>query len=179
MCPQCREDELLCELSNHISVISIPRARAIHPLQLRSHPCSARLVRVMNVLRGYRHDDVAPFGQHVWEGLEEERPALEEGSCDPNGAMGGVHVMRRWGRGLEREALFLFTDFSREGISPMQFRDWLPRDLRRSTSRHADGGHPLISFLSLWRSAWLVSGGSCCGRQRSPSSFSSFFFLSK
>ena len=108
----------------------------------------------MNVLRGYRHDDVAPFDQHVWEGLEEGRPALGEGSCDPNGAMGGVHVMRRRGRGLEREALFLFTDFSREGISPMQFRDWLPRDLRRPTSRHADGGHPLISFLSLWQSAW-------------------------
>ena len=77
----------------------------------------------MNVLRGYRYDDVAPFHQHVWEGLEEGGLALE-GSCDPNGAMGGVHVMRRRGRGLEREALFLFTDFSREGISPMQFRDF-------------------------------------------------------
>ena len=88
------------------------------------------LVRAMNVVRGYREDEVPAIHAALGAGLVEGGLVLE-GSTDTEGHVTVAHLLRRRGEVLVREALLFHTDFTR-GFSPWLFRDWLPRDLRRS-----------------------------------------------
>lgn len=108
----------------------------------------ARLIRVMNVLRGYREEEVAPAHAQLGAALEEEGLAME-GSANPSGGLLTAHLLRRRGGTLRREGLLFFTAFE-EGFAPAQFRDWLPRDLRRRVRP----GEAIHAFLSDWTAAW-------------------------
>jgi hypothetical protein len=102
----------------------------------------------MNVLRTYREEEVAPahalLGATLIEG-----GLLLEGSADPTGAILTAHLLRRRQGALHKEALLLFTDFSK-GFAPLLFRDWLPRDLRRRVRP----GEPIHALLQTWTDAW-------------------------
>ena len=60
-----------------------------------------------------------------------------------------THLLRRRGKVIHREGLLFATDFSR-GFSPLLFRDWLPRDLRRRVK----SGEGIFSFLMGWQNAF-------------------------
>ncbi len=102
------------------------------------------VVRAMNVLRGYREAEVPALHAALGAGLVEGGLVLE-GSCETDGAVTVVHLLRRRGAGLVREALLFHTDGTR-GFSPWLFRDWLPRDLRR----RAHPGTPVHALLEAW-----------------------------
>lgn len=109
---------------------------------------TVRLIRVMNLLRGYRSEDVPGVHQTLGDALL-EGGLLVEGSSDTPGAVLAAHLLRRGPEGLVREALLFHTDFSR-GFAPVLFRDWLPRDLRRRVKP----GEPIHSFFAHWTGAW-------------------------
>ncbi|MDP1827258.1 MAG: hypothetical protein Q8L48_28550 [Archangium sp.] len=133
------------------------------------------VVRAMNVLRGYREEEVPAIHAALGAALVEGGLVLE-GSTDTDGHVTVAHLLRRRGGRLVREALLFHTDFSR-GFSPWLFRDWLPRDLRRratpGTAIHellkrweaqAKGGDPRARFLSSVRgivdaSPWEMEHG--------------------
>lgn len=102
------------------------------------------VVRAMNVLRGYREEEVPAIHAALGAGLV-EGGLLLEGSTDTEGHVSVVSLLRRRAGGLVREALLFHTDFAR-GFSPWLFRDWLPRDLRR----RAQPGTAIHSLLSRW-----------------------------
>jgi hypothetical protein len=102
------------------------------------------VVRAMNVLRGYREDEVPAIHQALGAGLV-DGGLLIEGSTDTEGHVMVAHLLRRRGAQLVREALLFHTDFSR-GFSPWLFRDWLPRDLRRN----AKPGTAIHALLTQW-----------------------------
>ena len=104
------------------------------------------VVRAMNVLRGYREEEVDEIHVALGAGLV-EGGLLLEGSTDTEGHVTVVWVMRRRASALVREALLFHTDFMR-GFSPWLFRDWLPRDLRR----RAQPGTAIHSLLAAWDS---------------------------
>ncbi|MDP3152663.1 MAG: hypothetical protein Q8N23_08340 [Archangium sp.] len=104
------------------------------------------VVRAMNVLRGYREEEVDEIHAALGAGLV-EGGLLLEGSSDTEGRVTVVWVMRRRAGALVREALLFHTDFTR-GFSPWLFRDWLPRDLRR----RAQPGTAIHSLLAAWSS---------------------------
>ncbi|MDQ3262919.1 MAG: methylase [Myxococcota bacterium] len=108
----------------------------------------ARLIRVMNVLRGYRSEELPQAHALLGAALEEGGLAVE-GSADPSGRLLCCHLLRRRAGVLHREALLFFTDFEC-GFAPMQFRDWLPRDLRRRVLP----GEPIHAFFRAWTFAW-------------------------
>ncbi len=108
----------------------------------------ARLVRVMNVLRGYRAEELPQAHALLGAALTEGGLAVE-GSADPSGGLLTCHLLRRREGVLHREALLFFTAFE-AGFAPMQFRDWLPRDLRRRVLP----GEPIHAFLRAWTLAW-------------------------
>ncbi|GMU59718.1 MAG: hypothetical protein AMXMBFR34_14810 [Myxococcaceae bacterium] len=107
----------------------------------------AVLVRVMNVVRGYREDEVAEIRALLGHAIGDGGLFLE-GSSDTEGHVLTAWVVGRRGEELVKEALLLWTDFSR-GFSPWLFRDWLPRDLRRRVKP----GEPVHALLSEWASA--------------------------
>ena len=74
---------------------------------------------------------------------------LIEGSADPTGALLTAWLIRRTGAELRKEALLFFTDCSR-GFAPIQFRDWLPRDLRRDVRP----GTWIHALLADWSQVW-------------------------
>ena len=104
------------------------------------------VVRAMNVLRGYREDEVPALHEALGAALI-EGGLLLEGSTDTEGHVTVVGLMRKRSGQLRREALLFHTDFSR-GFSPWLFRDWLPRDLRRSVRP----GTAIQSLLTTWDS---------------------------
>lgn len=108
----------------------------------------ARLVRAMNVLRGYREEEVEA-AHRDWAAPLIEGGLLVEGTCDPTGAVLTAHLIRKRVDGLEREGLLLHTNFTR-GFAPWMFRDWLPRDLRR----RVQPGTPLHDFFTEWTRIW-------------------------
>jgi hypothetical protein len=83
------------------------------------------VVRAMNVLRSYQAHEVAPARALMFDALI-PGGLLIEGSSDTDGHVLVVSLSRG-----ERGELLFHTDFTR-GFSPWLFRDWLPRDLRRS-----------------------------------------------
>lgn len=108
-------------------------------------PASA--IRAMNVLRQYPPEQVseahARWGRSLAPG-----GILLEGSTNRTGDVLACHVLRR-GDELFREAL-LFGTRGVGGFAPMQLRDVLPRDLRRSCRPD----HPLGAFFARWTEAW-------------------------
>lgn len=113
--------------------------------QLSSRP---RLVRAMNVLRAYPAREIPQAHQALGAPLL-EGGLLVDGSADPEGSLLTAHLIRRTPEGLFREALWFSTSFQR-GFAPIQFRDWLPRDLRRRVVP----GEPILAFLDAWTAAW-------------------------
>jgi len=109
----------------------------------------ARLIRAMNVLRGYRTEELAPAHEALGAALSQGGLAVE-GSADPDGGLLTCHLLRKKPTGeVHREALLFFTAFER-GFAPLQFRDWLPRDLRRRVLP----GEPIHTLLKQWTDAW-------------------------
>ncbi|WNG34747.1 methylase [Archangium violaceum] len=109
---------------------------------------TVRLIRAMNLLRGYRPEEVSGIHQKLGGALL-EGGLLVEGSTDTSGAVLVAHLLRRVPEGLSREALLFHTDFSR-GFAPVLFRDWLPRDFRRRVKP----GEPIHAFFAQWMEAW-------------------------
>lgn len=112
-----------------------------------------RLLRVMNVLRGYREAELPATYEALRQTLAPGGLCLE-GSADPAGALLTCHLLRRQGEALLDEGLLFFTDFSR-GFAPLQFRDWLPRDLRRKVRAPA----PIYDFFERWTARWQTARG--------------------
>jgi hypothetical protein len=108
----------------------------------------ARLVRAMNVLRGYPVTQVARARRSLGAPLL-DGGLLVEGSSDGVGSALGARVFRKRRGQLEDEGLLFATDFSR-GFAPILFRDVLPRDLRRSVRP----GEPIHDFFVAWTLAW-------------------------
>jgi hypothetical protein len=109
------------------------------------------VVRAMNVLRGLGEADAAALQTQLGQALEPDGLLLE-GSSDTDGHLLTCHVLRRGEGGLAGEVLF-FSDFSR-GFSPWQFRDWLPRDLRRNVKP----GTAVHALLTSWDEAITHAG---------------------
>ncbi|PTL77839.1 methylase [Vitiosangium sp. GDMCC 1.1324] len=109
---------------------------------------SVRLIRAMNLLRGYRPEEVPAIHQTLGGALL-EGGLLVEGSTDTPGAVLVAHLLRRVPEGISREALLFHTDFSR-GFAPVLFRDWMPRDFRRRVKP----GEPIHAFFADWTAAW-------------------------
>lgn len=112
---------------------------------------TVRLIRAMNLVRGYRPEEVPDIHRTLGEALL-EGGLLVEGSTDADGAVGVSHLLRRGARGLVREALLFHTDFTR-GFAPVLFRDWLPRDFRRRVKP----GEPIHAFFAGWMEAWSAA----------------------
>jgi hypothetical protein len=109
---------------------------------------TVRLIRAMNLLRGYRPEEVPGIHDTLGSALL-EGGLLVEGSTDTPGAVLVAHLLRRVPGGLAREALLFHTDFSR-GFAPVLFRDWMPRDFRRRVKP----GEPIHAFFADWTAAW-------------------------
>lgn len=110
------------------------------------------IVRALNVLRQY--DASAAPGAHAMMGRKLiEGGLLVEGSCDRKGEVCVVHVMRKRGEVLVREAL-LCVVASGVHFAPRMLRDWLPQDLRRGVGMT----HGVFAdFLSVWMSCFEES----------------------
>jgi hypothetical protein len=109
---------------------------------------TVRLIRAMNLLRGYRPEEVPDIHRKLGGALL-PGGLLVEGSTDTPGAVLVTHLLRRTVEGLSREALLFHTDFSR-GFAPVLFRDWMPRDFRRRVKP----GEPIHAFFAEWTAAW-------------------------
>jgi hypothetical protein len=110
------------------------------------------IVRAMNVVRGYREDEVPAIHEALGAAVVEGGLVLE-GSTDTEGHVTVAHVLRRRGGALVRAALLFHTDFTR-GFSPWLFRDWLPRDLRR----RALPGTAIHELLTRWDAKAKATG---------------------
>lgn len=108
----------------------------------------ARLVRAMNVLRGYPESAVPSAHAQLAAPLL-SGGLLVEGTCSGDGGRLCAHWIRKRGAELVREAVCFSTDFS-AGFAPLMFRDQLPRDLRR----HVRPGEAIGEFLFAWRAAF-------------------------
>lgn len=109
---------------------------------------SVRLLRAMNLLRGYPAESVPGIHQKLGEQLL-VGGLLLEGSADTEGGVLVAHLLRRTHEGVHREALLFHTDFS-HGFAPVVFRDWLPRDFRRRVRP----GERIHDFFSAWTASW-------------------------
>ncbi len=108
----------------------------------------AGVVRCANVLRQYPVADIPAAHCAL---ATEVRPGgvVLEGSSDTDGHVFSFYVLRRGGNTLQREALVFGTDFVR-GFAPIQFRDYLPRDVRRQVQP----GGVLEAWFGRWTAAW-------------------------
>lgn len=120
----------------------------------------ACLVRAMNVVRGYREDEVPAIHAALGAATADGGLVLE-GSTDTEGHVMAAWVLSKRGGALVRDALLVHTDFSR-GFSPWLFRDWLPRDLRRRVKP----GAPVHGLLSAWAAAVEALGPGVPARAR-------------
>jgi hypothetical protein len=115
------------------------------PLTAAERP---RLIRALNVLRGY--DELEARAAHLKLGAALlPGGLLLEGTSSHRGGVLCVHLLRRLDAGLTREGLLFATDFS-QGFAPLLFRDRLPRDLRR----HCRPGTPMHALLAAWTDAF-------------------------
>ncbi len=107
-----------------------------------------RLVRALNLLRGYPEGEVRAAWRAMGRGLL-PGGLLVEGGTDKTGSVLVTHLLRRTDTGLEHEAMLFATDLSR-GFAPAMFRGVLPRLVR---SR--DGpGLAVRGFLDRWTACW-------------------------
>lgn len=130
----------------------------------------ARLIRMMNVLRGYPESEVSPAHRCLGAALV-PGGLLVEGSADPTGSLLTCHLLRRADaegppRPLVDEGLLFFTDF-RHGFAPRQFRDWLPRLYRRNAGPDTNVG----GFLNAWTAAWTQARNEAGSRLAPPEAF--------
>lgn len=109
---------------------------------------SARLVRAMNVLREY-HPSTALDAYADWAAPLTQGGLLLAGSSDKYGDTMTALLMRKTGKDVVRESLLFFTTFE-QGFGPWMFRDWLPRDLRRSVGE----GDAVFGLLEDWHEAF-------------------------
>jgi hypothetical protein len=110
------------------------------------------IVRAMNVLRGYREEEVPAIHEALGAAVIDGGLVIE-GSTDTEGHVTVAWLLRKHGGALTREALLFHTDFTR-GFSPWLFRDWLPRDLRR----RAQPGTEIHALLSDWDARAKATG---------------------
>ena len=115
-------------------------------------------VRAMNVLRAYPLEQIADAHRALAAPLIEGGLVIE-GSTDVAGDLTVAHVLRKRGPDLLREHLLFHTTFA-HGFAPRQFRDHLPRDLRRSVKP----GTRLFDFLRDWHSAFEQTRGELSSR---------------
>ncbi len=113
----------------------------------------ALVVRVANVARGLTKEAADDLHRQVAPALKEGGVCLE-GSTDVEGHLAAFFVLRKRGTdavdsGVVREALVFHTAAAR-GFSPWQFRDVLPRALRREVTE----GSVTHRFFSEWEQVW-------------------------
>ncbi|MFL5320751.1 MAG: methylase [Myxococcaceae bacterium] len=111
-------------------------------------PAGAVVVRAMNVLRGYPVERVSEAHASMGAALIEGGLGID-GTSDPGGDVLTAHLLRRRGERVVREALLFHSSFEL-GFGPMQFRDWLPRDLRRRVR----SGEWIGELFERWSAAW-------------------------
>ncbi len=111
------------------------------------------VVRAMNVLRGYRAEDLAGATEALAAPLI-DGGLLLEGSTDTAGDVMVASLLRKGQHALTLEGLLFHTTFAR-GFAPWLFRDSLPRAFRRSTRP----GTPLYAFLEAWQRAFAKTQG--------------------
>lgn len=103
------------------------------------------LIRAMNVFRQYPIEQALPgyrlLASHLRAGGQ-----LLVGSCDSGGDIGSFWV---YGSDADPAALVVWTSGA-DGFAPIQFRDWLPRDIRRADP----GESPFLELEPVWRAAW-------------------------
>lgn len=97
---------------------------------LQAFTGSAAIVRAMNVVRGYRADEVEGIHRALCAAATTGGLVIE-GSTDVEGHVLACHLFRCAGGEPVHHGLLLHTDFTR-GFSPWLFRDVFPRDLRRA-----------------------------------------------
>lgn len=114
---------------------------------LTAEPRSA-VLRVANVARGMQLDEAKTLPGELERSLV-DGGLLLEGSTDVTGALSSFFVWRRSGGSLRRELLVFHSTFER-GFAPMQFRDVLPRELRRDVKP----GRPITQLLAAWDEIW-------------------------
>ncbi len=132
-----------------------PRLRALHGgFEALAALAPVTVVRAMNVLRAYPLEDIAAAHAALGAPLIDGGLVIE-GSSDPEGHVTVAHVLRKRGGALHREAMLFHTTFAR-GFGPWLFRDYLPRDLRRSVKP----GTPLFDFFTTWHAAFEQTSGS-------------------
>lgn len=110
------------------------------------------VVRAMNVVRAYREDEVETIRAQLAASVIDGGLVID-GSSDTEGHVLSAWLLRKRGSTLVKEALLFHTDFSR-GFSPWLFRDWLPRDLRRSVKP----GTAIHEALTNWNSRAVGEG---------------------
>lgn len=115
-----------------------------------------QLIRAMNVLRGYNVEEIDSIHDNLLASLR-QGGFLFEGSASPDGKVVVAHVFQQDG---PRQLVFL-TD-KEEGAHPLIFRDYLPRDLRRS---FLPGGE-LHHCFDTWKRGWETQQGSSIHRLR-------------
>lgn len=112
-----------------------------------------RLVRAMNVLRGYRPEELPALRGTLRCALSPDG-LLIEGSSDEGGDVLTAHLISP----ETYLGLLLFTSFTR-GFAPWMFRDWLPRELRRSAAP-GSAAHALFSrWTNCWEAVRAMPGG--------------------
>jgi hypothetical protein len=131
----------------------------------------ASVVRAINVLRGYREEELPGIHRALLAPLA-PGGLLIEGTTDLDGHVTGVHLLRRGAGRAEDLGLLLHTDFER-GFSPWLFRDVLPRDLRRA----ARPGTPVHQALTRWSDAVDALGAGLEPRQRFLGALTGLSFL--
>lgn len=106
--------------------------------------------RALNVGRGGTAAEHAALHRHLVSTLRPGGVALE-GSTDTDGHVAVFHVLDTAGL---RRALVFAADGGR-AVAPRLFRDYLPRDWRRS----ARPGTPVFELLEAWHHAWTQRRG--------------------
>lgn len=153
--------EWAAALPMHVSVLGVERdevrlAKAVAEANGRVRFASALesgalVIRAMNVLRGGPIDAAA---HQRWGAYLAEGGVLLEGSTDTEGHVACFHVVRRVAQSLHREALVFIND-GEHGDGPWRFRDWLPRDLRRSVRP----GSAVYGLLEDWAAVYAETEG--------------------
>jgi hypothetical protein len=111
----------------------------------------ARLVRAMNVLREY-HPSRALDAYADWAVPLVDGGLLVVGSSDKHGDVMTALLLRKFEARVEREALLFLTSLA-GGFGPWMFRDWLPRDLRRTVGE----GDAVYAFFEAWDEAFQAA----------------------
>lgn len=115
-----------------------------------SQPFSAAsLVRAFNLLRPYRQAELAQAHAALTAHLQPGGIAVDATSSKHGDLFAGLVLRASCRTTITRSAL-VFGTTGQRGFAPIQFRDVLPRDLRRSVVSN----HPVGRFFEQWQHAW-------------------------